>query len=391
MDCSMAPWNELIRQLHDSPHQIVLAVSGGGSLAVSDLLTQPGASSTVLEAVVPYSALAVDSWLGHRPDSYCSQDTARIMAATAWWRASQLSDVDEATAPKLGIACTAALATGRPRKGEHRCWIAVESTRSSTTHSLILTKGARDRAGEEQLVRSLILRAIGEAAGLEPGPLLELSPDETVIVESETPPAEIADVRNGVLDCVWSQPGGNLSREPSQPIAGLLSGAFNPLHVGHERLRSVAEKLLDGPVAFEFPVVNADKPPLDLFSIEQRRSQFRNSLLAVTATPLFVDKAHVFPGTTFVVGFDTAARVIDPRFYHASEKEMLAAMMLIREAGCRFLVAGRQAGETFEGLSQLRLPPGFADLFTEIPEADFREDVSSTEIRLRGRQDAASH
>ena len=386
----MATWQDLIRQLHESPYQIVLAVSGGGSLAISDLLTLPGASSTVLEAVVPYAATALDSWLGRKPDSSCSAETARIMATTAWWRARQLSDQDEATAPKLGVACTASLASDRPKKGEHRCWVAVESASRSTVHSLILTKGARDRAGEERLVRSLILKAIGESAELPPGPLLTLTADETVIVESETPPAEIADVRNGILDCVWSQPGGQLSREPSTPIVGILSGAFNPLHLGHERLRLAGERILGGPVAFEVPVVNADKPPLDFFSIEHRRTQLRDSLLAVTATPLFVDKARVFPGKTFVVGYDTAARVIDPRFYQGSEKKMLAALTLTQKAGCRFLVAGRQTGQRFEGLSHLQLPPDFADLFTEIPESEFREDVSSTELRLRGQQDAAS-
>lgn len=376
----MATWPKLIEQLHESPYQIVLAVSGGGSLAISDLLTLPGASSTVLEAVVPYSTAAFDSWLGGRPDSYCSAETARIMAATAWWRARQLSDLDEATAPKLGIACTASLASDRPKKGGHRCWIAVESARRSTVHSLILAKGARDRAEEEQLVRSLILKAIGEAAGLEPGPLLELTVDETVVVESEMPPTEIADVRNGSLDCIWSEPGGQVTSE-SPSVAGLLSGAFNPRHFGHDQLRLFAERRLSGTVAFEFPVVNADKPPLDLFSIEQRRAQFRDSILAVTATPLFVDKARVFPDTTFVVGYDTAARVIAPRFYRDSESEMLAALTSIREAGCRFLVAGRQVESGFAGLSQLPLPPDFADLFTEIPEAEFREDVSSTELR----------
>ena len=51
----MSTWQDLIQQLHESPHQLVLAVTGGGSLAISGLLTRPGASATVLEAVVPYS------------------------------------------------------------------------------------------------------------------------------------------------------------------------------------------------------------------------------------------------------------------------------------------------------------------------------------------------
>jgi nicotinamide mononucleotide (NMN) deamidase PncC len=50
---------ELIRQIHAAAVRMVLAISGGGSSAIGELLAVPGASRTVLEAVVPYSAAAL--------------------------------------------------------------------------------------------------------------------------------------------------------------------------------------------------------------------------------------------------------------------------------------------------------------------------------------------
>ncbi|MFP6765037.1 MAG: hypothetical protein VB858_15525, partial [Planctomycetaceae bacterium] len=274
----MATWQNLIQRLHKGPHRLVIAVTGGGSLAVSDLLTRPGASSTVLEAIVPYSSRALDDWLGGAPDRYCARETALAMSATAWWRAGQLSSAEDAVFPLLGVSCTAALASDRPRRGPHRCWVAVESDQQSTLHTLSLVKGGRERSGEEALVRSLILQAIGAAAGLPQGPSLDLLEHETLLSDSQIPPAEIADVRRGKRSCAWSLPDGRMADDPGQPVAGVLSGSFHPLHDGHQKLKQVAEQILGGPVAYELPVVNADKPPLDFFSIAQRREQFRNSL-----------------------------------------------------------------------------------------------------------------
>jgi len=388
----MATWQHFIQQLHASPHRLVLAVTGGGSLAISDLLSEPGASATVLEATVPYSTGALANWIGREPDSFCSRETALAMATSAWWRARQLSDEPEA--PCLGVSCTAALASGRPKRGDHRCWVAVESDTQSSVHTLTLAKGARDRAGEEKLVRSVILRAIGETTGLGPAPMLELVGDETVLVETEEPPADIAAVRNGARDCVWSLPDGSIENTAPK-VSGLMPGSFNPLHTGHEQLRQVAERILGGPVAFEMTIVNADKPPIDFFALEQRRRAIQSTPVAITATPRFVDKVSRFPGVTFVIGFDTAVRIIDPKFYGGTEEQLAKALTSIRDAGCRFLIAGRldqsqRDASQFCGFADLSLPADFEDLFTAIPESDFREDISSTELRKRAAGDAAS-
>jgi hypothetical protein len=98
-----------------------------------------------------------------------------------------------------------------------------------------------------------------------------------------------------------------------------------------------------------------------------------------------VEKARLYPGTTFVVGFDTAERILQTRFYNDSEQELKEALETIREQGCHFLVAGREDGEgNFHEADALDVIPDFRDLFRPIPTALFRQDISSTEIR-RGK------
>jgi hypothetical protein len=95
-----------------------------------------------------------------------------------------------------------------------------------------------------------------------------------------------------------------------------------------------------------------------------------------------VEKAHLYPGTTFVVGFDTAERILQTRFYNDSKEDRSQALETIRQQGCRFLVAGRadEAG-TFHKAADLDTPPHFTDLFQPIPADLFRSDISSTELR----------
>ena len=109
----------------------------------------------------------------------------------------------------------------------------------------------------------------------------------------------------------------------------------------------------------------------------------------MTRAPTFVEKARLFPGCWFVVGQDTAERVVQERFY-AGREAMLEALETLRDLGNRFLVAGRLHDGVFVGLHQVPVPDGFEDLFQALEEEDFRKDVSSTAIRdaVRQRGDA---
>lgn len=371
-----------IQSLFQSRWRLALCLTGGGSRVASDLLTVPGASSTLLDVAVPYSTASLTDYLGQVPDQFCSCETALTMATVAWQRALRFSkSTPNDSTHCVGVSCTASLASTSPKRGEHRIWIATESASSSRVVSLILKKGLRTRSEEEAVVAELLLYAINDACGLARPPLPVLNVDETISIEYETVAPAIARLRSGGSALAWSLPDGSTTEAIFLPPRGLLPGSFNPIHVGHRKLRSAAEEIVGGAVHFELSLVNADKPPLNCFEIEQRRHQFDDVPLAVTTAPLFVDKARLFPGTTFVIGYDTAVRILDSRFYHDSEDEMQTSLEAVGSLGCSFLVAGRLTDSGFQSIKHLPIPSEFQDLFVPIPEKLFREDVSSSDIR----------
>lgn len=165
------------------------------------------------------------------------------------------------------------------------------------------------------------------------------------------------------------------------PAGVILSGAFNPLHEGHRHLLRAACSLSGLPGFFELAVVNADKGYLEPAEILRRIEQFRGQVaVALSREPLFTRKALLYPGSSFVVGYDTAIRLLAPRYY-GGKQAMYTALATVRDHGCRFLVGGRLHQGRFHTLADLDLPDELADLFLAIPENLFRADVSSTELR----------
>ena len=379
------PTRHLIQAIHDSPPRAVFAAAGAGSRALADLLAVPGASRTLLEALIPYAADSFDEFLGVRPEQYVSAGTGRRMAGRALARARHLRELE--TWPLVGLACTAAVVTDRPKKGEHRAHVAARSPERLRAYELHLEKGARDRAGEEGLVSDLILNALAEASGVSERLAMPLGPGDSLVAETMEygPPAE--QLHRDAIPFFGILPDGAITTEPP---AALLSGAFNPLHAGHTGLAATAAALLGQPVAFELSAVNVDKPRLPPAVVLDRLSQFAGRYPAYAANaPTFNLKARIYPGAVFVVGFDTAARVIQSRYYGDSHAAMLAALDELRARGNRFLVAGRLDDDgLFHELPELALPPGYETLFEAIPARLFRHDVSSTEIRAALKTEA---
>lgn len=370
----------LVRQIHDSPTRLVLSFSGGGSDTLSGLLSVPGASRTVLEAVVPYSQQALCRWLAGRPDQFCSARTARAMAMSGFLRACEYESPEGY--PLVGVGATASLATDRPKRGAHRIHLAVQTVSQTIVQSVELTKDLRRRPEEEAIASALILNLIAEVCGIDERLPLELREGESIERQEKTAPPAWNDLLLGKTEAILhDDPTGKrkLSR-------ALFSGAFNPIHVGHEEMVQVASQILGTEVDHEVSILNVDKPPLDYIEIGERIDQFgpKHSIW-LTRAPTFVEKSRLFPAVTFVVGIDTLRRVAAPRYYRGSDAACAKAIEEIASRGCRFLVFGRSIGGSFIRLGDLDLPARLASICREVPETQFRQDISSTEIRRQAR------
>ena len=252
-----------------------------------------------------------------------------------------------------------------------------------------------DRRGQERINALVLLNLLGELNGLESLPLT--SNGVTV------PDRAISAVAAGVADCgpiglpallgglvPWLAhrlDGPALAGSP--PTRLILPGSFRPLHAGHRRMAELAAELVGEPCTYELSLFHPAKPPLDYLSIADRVGRFAGvgGWLLLTDAPTYLEKARLFPGSTFVVGHDTALRIIEPRWYGgvAGRDAMLDELEAL---GTRLLVFGRvDATGRFRDLDadtfdNPRVTQFVARTTRIVAETQFRSDLSSTMLRV---------
>ncbi len=332
----------------------------------------------MLDVAVPYGPAAVANYLGEAPAQACSPETAQLMARRAFGRAVELRP--DASFPVVGLGATAALATDRVRRGEDRLHVAAfDGSRTVALELQFSTRHANRQAQEsaaERVIVGLLADAVGVAPWREPAGSGLASVSRRVLIDAD----ELAVVHDGTQPWVTAYPDGR--RRPGGQIpTALVPGSFNPWHAAHQALLEAARRRFGDPVAYELSITNVDKPPLPTVEALRRAAQFRGRAgLVLTAAPTFVEKARLLPGTAFVVGADTARRIVDPVYYGGVEA-MHGALRELRSVGSKFVVAGRLEHGRFLQLRDLTMPSEFAGLFEAIPAGELRVDVSSTELR----------
>ena len=137
---------------------------GGGAGLPKLLCDIPGISSFFEGAELPYSAAAIQSFLGFAPEHFCSPEAAVDLAMQAYLRAE--------TATPAIASSDAVSATLQPHRGAHRAHVAAMSDIGCRLHSLDLAKGSgpEQRAADGQTCDLLGLNALLEAAGCAPLP-----------------------------------------------------------------------------------------------------------------------------------------------------------------------------------------------------------------------------
>ena len=359
--------HSIAQKIHQSDWRGVFYVTGGGSLLLSDLLTVPGASATVLDARIPYAGAALEEATRQDLRQACTSFAAQTLAMQAFVKAKELDPHNLL----FGLGVTASLATNREKKGKLRAYIALQTATKSQVSELIFSD-ATSRMEQEQLLADTSLRKLASGLGIERA--FQSNVSDRVASATE----EVARLL------------GEESCYVGDPQFTFLPGAFNPLHRGHRRMRAMAEQYWGCKVQYELCVRNIDKPPLDFLEIERLRTQFSEDDLVLTNVPKFKDKATLLApsGTaTFVVGVDTLLRIANPNYYRDRE-ERDAAVELFSRRKDRFLVFGRTVpGFEFSTLIDIELPEKLRQLCEGFSEEQFRMDISSTELRMRAERD----
>lgn len=367
---------QIIQNIHDSPCQAVITIAGAGSQALTWILSEPGASRTILEINVPYSTQSLNDYLGEPQNHVVSEEVAIKLANRSLLRAQQIAE----NQPIVGIGVTATIKTDRPKRGEHRCFVAASTEKSTKVWDLTFSKGKRDRLDEDRIVSCMTIMALAYPCEIEFEPNFDLFDTEKIIVHNYCCD-HIDKILNGTLEYLFIKKDGSLTT--NKPIqSAILPGSFNPLHEGHLELAQIASEILASNLVFEISIANVDKPFLSKTEILQRIEQFRGiGDVFLTKSSTFLEKSYISPGAIFVIGSDTASRLFDPAYYDNDNIKMYTAIRKIEKLGCKFLVAGRIESNEFISLDTLNIPQEFSSILTPIPESKFRNDVSSTKIR----------
>jgi hypothetical protein len=380
----------LVALMHERPTRLVYEFAGAGSSALAWVRSVGGSSRTLLEATDRYAPRSLQEVIGAAGAGgpAVAAAVAAKLAEHARDRARGLADP---AVPVAGVGVTATIATDRAKRGEHRVWVAYCSLLGTRLQGVTLQKGRRDRDGEERIVALLALRMMAEAKGVLVQVKLDLHDDEPLHDELLGHPAWRdfwlgaramlpLDPLGRPCDALpWAGAGG--SQAHGATGGAVVGGAFNPLHAGHLGMADAARRHLQRPLAFELSVVNADKPDLEALEVFRRAQQFiGHAPLILTRAPRFDQKAALLPESVFVLGADTAARVLEERFYPPAGG-LRASLARVRAHAGRFLVAGRRDAHGFMTLADLPIPDADRDLFEALPSEAFRADVSSSAIR----------
>ena len=158
----------------------------------------------------------------------------------------------------------------------------------------------------------------------------------------------------------------------------ILSGSFNPLHEGHIELLKASSKEFKKNPLYEISIKNVDKSKINFNDLINRINQFKSlGKLVVTNSAKFEEKSNIFKKSIFVIGYDTALRLVDDKYY---DDDFRKSLKIIEKNNCSFLVSGRFINKKYKKPNNINFEE-YDYLFNILSEEKFRIDISSTQLR----------
>lgn len=392
-----------VAELHASEWKAYIATTGACGGLLEDLWRTPNASNTILGSRFLYPTEEFDDFAPFSPESYCSKEAAAALAGAAYSRARQIA-IESGGQEHfvMGVGMTAAVATGREKKGAHRVHIAVKSHARFFRVDAEFTKGHLTREEEGRVCDILTLSAIFRCAKIEPLVLSNgklgirsenlLSRDHGKdVISTYVSPTKLRGMRAMDMDLFQEErgfiqwPDGRIQDRPHlHPSKHLLfPGSFAPLHSGHERMAAMAERMTGKTVVFQFNGMHPDKGELKLGEAMGRAEQFlwRWPVIYLPDAGLYLEKSERFPGVGMLIGADAVYGLLNPKYYEG-RGGLDICMNLLKNYGTRFYVVGREIDGKFQTLDDIPIPNKYRELFVPVSG---RWDISSTELRERIR------
>lgn len=356
----------ILQKLVDLPIRVHVAAAGAGAGIQNHLWGVPGASKFLVGACFPYSKEDMTRFLGFEPEKFVSQRTALDMAISAYLSAS---NGDPAITP-IGLGLTASVASMKEHRGEHRICCAAITRTEAWYAEVVIKKGiGRDaRIGDGNFSDVVGLEVLLKAAGIDPSfPVF----DSTPIVRAEK------EAREAFFARPFFTRGHKRSAADQARGRTLFPGVFNPPHPGHFFCAGpevVFQITANPPKAID--TSTRHKPALSLGDMLDRylALQDKRDVLFLEDGSTYLEKARLYPGSSFVIGSDVVQRIVDPRWGH----EVLPMFEEFARLSTRFQV-GLREGDTFSELMR-QVPEGFRSMFTELPQSPYA-GMSSSQLR----------